>query len=233
MKLLDHILDLLFPPKCPFCRRVLDTAGICPNCEKVLPWTDDTQGLREGPGGLRCAAPLWYEGIVREGILRFKFQGASAAAEPLGELIARCAAERFSGEFDTVTWVPVSQKRLRTRGYDQAKLLAESACRPWNTTPVRLLNKPVDNPAQSGLSEAAARRANVLGVYEPCPGAEIQGKRVLLIDDICTTGATLTECIRVLKDAGAADVVCAAAALTRPHKSGRKTAANSSEIFTN
>ena len=223
MKLLDHILDLLFPPKCPFCRRVLDTAGICPNCEKVLPWTDYTQWLREGPGGLRCAAPLWYEGIVREGILRFKFQGASAAAEPLGGLLAQCAAEHFSGEFDTVTWVPVSKKRLRQRGYDQARLLAESACRRWDTKPVALLRKVEDNPAQCGLTEAAARRADGLGVYEALPGAE--GKRVLLIDDICSTGATLTECVRVLKDAGAKSVCCVAVALTREkkvHKTGKK-----------
>ena len=233
MKLLDRILDLLFPPKCPFCGRVMETAGICPDCEKKLPWTDEAQGIREGPGGLRCAAPLWYEDLAREGLLRFKFQGASGAAGPLGALIARCAAERFSGEFDTVTWVPVSRKRLRKRGYDQARLLAEAACRLWDTKPVRLLEKTVDNPAQSGLTEAAARRANVLGVYAPCPGAEIRGKRILLIDDICTTGATLTECIRVLKDAGAAEVVCAAAALTWPRKPGQKTAANSSEIFKN
>ena len=233
MKLLDRILDLLFPPKCPFCGRVMETAGICPDCEKKLPWTDEAQGIREGPGGLRCAAPLWYEDLAREGLLRFKFQGASGAAEPLGTLIARCAAERFSGEFDTVTWVPVSRKRLRKRGYDQARLLAEAACRLWDTKPVRLLEKTLDTPAQSGLTEAAARRANVLGVYAPCPGAEIQGKRILLIDDICTTGATLAECIRVLKDAGAAEVVCAAAALTRTRKPGQKTAADSSEIFKN
>ena len=221
--LLEALLNLLFPPKCPFCGKVLETPGICPACEKALPWTAEAEGLRQGPGGLRCAAPLWYEGLTREGLLRFKFQGASAAAEPLGELVARCAAERFSGEFDAVTWVPVSKKRLRKRGYDQAKLLAESACRRWDTKPVELLRKVADNPAQSGLTEAAARRANVLGVYEALP--EAAGKRVLLIDDICTTGATLTECVRVLKDGGAESVACAAVALTREkkvHKNGEK-----------
>lgn len=84
MSVLETILDLLFPPKCPFCRKVLDRPGICPKCEAALPWTEDADGLREGPGGLRCAAPLWYEDLAREGILRYKFQGASALAEPLG-----------------------------------------------------------------------------------------------------------------------------------------------------
>ena len=108
-----------------------------------------------------------YEGAVREALLRLKFRGGSALAEPFGELLARCAAERFGGEFDTVTWVPVSQKRLEARGYDQSRLLAEAVCRHWDTRPVQLLNKVQDNPAQSGLQGEAARRANVLGVYDP------------------------------------------------------------------
>lgn len=224
MSVLETILDLLFPPKCPFCRKVLDRPGICPKCEAALPWTEDADGLREGPGGLRCAAPLWYEDLAREGILRYKFQGASALAEPLGGLIVQCAAERFSGGFDTVTWVPVSRKRLRERGYDQAELLARAACRLWDTEPVRLLVKTEHNPAQSGIHDAAARRANVLGVYQPAEPEKIRGKRILLVDDICTTGATLTECVRVLRDAGAEDVVCAAAALTRLGKNVYKNA---------
>ena len=133
---------------------------------------------------------------------------------PFCGLIAGCAAEHFSGAFDTVTWVPVSPRRLRQRGYDQARLLAESACRLWETKPLPLLRKTVHNPAQSGLKEAAARRANVLGVYEAVDPERISGHRILLVDDICTTGATLAECARVLREAGAADVVCAAAALT-------------------
>ena len=191
---IHQLLDLFFPPKCPFCGKVLDHAGICPACEKALPWTEEGAGLRELPGGLQCAAPLWYEGKVREGLLRFKFQGARAAAGPLGELVARCAAERFSGAFDVVTWVPVSRRRLRSRGYDQARLLAESACRLWEVRPEQLLQKITDNPAQSGLTEEAARRANVLGVYEAAEPERIQGYRILLVDDICTTGATLAEC---------------------------------------
>ena len=226
MDLLEAVLDLLFPPKCPFCGKVQEKRGICPACRKALPWTEGDQGLKTLPGGTVCAAPLWYEDLAREGLLRFKFQGASAAAEPLGELIAQCAAERFSGEFDVVTWVPVSRRRLRKRGYDQARLLAESACRVWGVRPERLLRKTQDNPAQSGLTEAAARRANVLWVYEPVGPDIIQGKRVLLVDDICTTGATLSECARTLRSAGAAGVVCAAVALTREkekvHKSGEE-----------
>ena len=220
MKLFDALLNLLFPPKCPFCGKVQDVSGICPGCEKELPRISDAEAIKKGPGKFRCAGAVWYEHTVRDALLRFKFQGASDAAEPLGSLIAQCAAEQFSGEFDIVTWVPVSQKRLRSRGYDQAELLARAACRLWETEPVCLLKKTIDTPPQSRIQEAAARRANVLGVYET--SGDVAGKRILLVDDIYTTGATLGECVRVLKEAGADSVVCAVVAFTREqnvHKS--------------
>ena len=88
MSIFSSFLDLLFPPKCPFCGRVLDSVGICPKCEKELLWTNDTEALREDVGGLCCAAPLWYEDLAREGLLRFKFHGASGAAELFSRLCA-------------------------------------------------------------------------------------------------------------------------------------------------
>lgn len=223
MRPLDALLNLLFPPKCPFCGRVLDRPGVCRACEDTLPWLAEAGALWTLPDGSRCAAPLHYEGLVREGLLRFKFHGASAAAEPLGELVARCAAEHLSGEFDAVTWVPVSRKRLRQRGYDQAELLAQSACRLWETRPLRLLDKLRDNPAQSGLEDAALRRENVRDVYRA--SGDAAGRRILLIDDICTTGATLSACILALRTAGAETVVCCTAARTmgeKVHSSGKE-----------
>lgn len=220
MNVFGTLLDLLFPPKCPFCRRVVDGAGVCEVCEKTLPWTEGEEGLRTGADELVCAAPLFYEGAVRDALLRLKFHGADHLAQPLGQLLARCAAERFAGEFDTVTWVPVGPGRLKERGYDQARLLAESACRLWGTATESLLVKYGDNPAQSGLADGASRRANVLGMYEITPGARVTGRRILLIDDICTTGSTLTECVRTLRSGGAERVVCAAVARTRPERAG-------------
>ena len=223
MRFLDTLLNLLFPPKCPFCGRVLDRPGVCPACEPALPWLAEEDGLWTLLADVPCAAPLRYEGRARKGLLRFKFQGASAAAEPLGELVARCAAERFAGEFDVVTWVPVSRKRLRQRGYDQAELLARAACRLWNTRPVRLLDKRRDNPAQSGLHDAVLRRENVRDVYAASGAAA--GRRILLVDDICTTGATLSSCALALRQAGAETVLCCTAAravMEKVHKSGEE-----------
>lgn len=214
MKWTDAVLDLLFPPRCPFCGKICE--GVCSKCAPQVSYTAGKETLAEG--SLPCAAPLWYEGVVREGILRFKFRGGSSAARTFGELVARCAAEEFGGRFDTVTWVPVSKKRLRGRGFDQARLLAEEACRHWDTKPEGLLRKITDNPAQSGIQGAAARRANVLGVFETVPGTDLRGKHVLLIDDIRTSGATLKECARVLEEAGAEGVVCVTLARAREQR---------------
>ena len=219
MRMIDALLDLLFPPKCPFCRKVQDAPGMCPACEKSLPWTDEAHGLRTLRGGLLCAAPLWYEDSVREAIRRFKFHGGVSAAKPLGELIAQAAAERLSGEFDTVAWVPVSAKRLRQRGYDQSRLLAENACRLWGVEPEPLLRKIRDNPAQSSLDSAEDRWRNTQGVY--AAAGEPAGKRILLIDDVCSTGSTLVSAAKTLLAAGAAGVVCAAAVFPRPEEENR------------
>lgn len=67
MSLLSALLDLIFPAKCPFCGRVLDRPGICGTCRGELPWTEGADALRRGPGGFLCAAPLWYQGLAREG----------------------------------------------------------------------------------------------------------------------------------------------------------------------
>ena len=228
----DGLLDLLFPPKCPFCQQILEHPGICEPCQLHLPYIEETP-IRELGNGLRCAAPLWYEGDVREGLLRFKFRGARTAAGPMGMLLADIAAECFPGEFDTVTWVPVSKKRKRKRGYDQAELLARAACRYWDTRPVRLLVKSTHNPAQSGIHDDAARRANVLGVYDPIREDRIAGHRILLVDDICTTGSTLGECARVLQEAGAESVVCVTVAQARKKpEAGRPCGGNTQETRT-
>ena len=102
-------------------------------------------------------------------------------------------------------------------------LLASAAALELGEVAVETLRKGRNTEAQSGLDGDAARRANVLGVYEAVDPERISGHRILLVDDICTTGATLAECARVLREAGAADVVCAAAALTPLERdSGKK-----------
>ena len=211
MSLWGKLLDLLFPPRCAFCGALLDGEdGVCPACEAAL------RGL-EGPG-LRaldfgpCAAAFYYEGMVRQGIHGLKFQGRRQSAAVFARYMAEIAAEHFSGQFDAVTFVPVSEQRLRQRGYDQSRLLSEAMAALWDTQAEAVLEKVRDNPAQSGLSGAGARRDNVRGVYRIREGAQVAGKRFLLVDDVLTTGSTLSECAATLLAAGAAGVVSCALA---------------------
>ena len=201
----DAVMDLLFPRRCPFCGKITDGALLCTACAAVLPVTGE-HPTAEGTYG-RCAAPLYYERQVRDALLAFKFHGRMGGLDCFGEMLADCAAGSFPGEFDTVTWVPVSDKRKRERGFDQSYELCRAACRHWGVEPVAALRKVWDNPPQSGITAPEERRANVLGAYEP--GAEtVWGRRILLVDDVLTTGATMAECARVLRESGAAEVVC-------------------------
>lgn len=213
----DAALDLLYPPKCIFCRELTEREPICPKCAAVLPQTGD-DALRELGGGLRCAAPFYYEGCVRESLLRFKFHDCGHYARGYAEQMARTAALELGDGFDIVSWTPVSRKRRQERGYDQAELLARELCRLWDTAPLRTLQKTVHTPAQSGIAEAEKRRANVLGVYEAVNGEQWTGKRILLVDDILTTGATLREAARTLTLAGAAEVTALTVAMARSDK---------------
>lgn len=205
------LLDFFFPRKCPFCGRVAGRELLCEACKASLPRCDK---VRTGTFG-ECAAPLYYEGRVRDALLAFKFKRRIEDLNAYGVLMAEKAAEVYADRFDAVTWVPVSKQRLKKRGFDQSCMLCASLCVDWHTEPQETLRKVRDNPAQSGIGDPAERRANVLGAYEPVDPDAIAGKRFLLIDDIITTGATLTECVRVLKAAGAADVVCLTLAMAR------------------
>ena len=208
----DSLLNFFFPRKCPFCGRPAGKALLCDQCAKSLPRCEK---IRQGADFGRCAAPLYYEDAVRKAILDYKFHGKLGGLDCFGRMMAETAAERYSGEFDAVTWVPVSKRRLKKRGFDQARYLTASLCVDWHVAPLETLRKVADNPAQSGIDDPAERRANVLGAYEAVSPERFAGKRLLLVDDICTTGATLGACAQVLKAAGAADVMCLTLALVR------------------
>lgn len=215
-KLSRGILDFFFPRRCPFCGAVAGKELLCKKCLRSLPFTGE-HAVREGTFG-RCAAPLYYEDRVREAILQFKFKAKLGGMSCFGMLMAECAAEHYSGAFDAITWVPVSKKRLKKRGFDQTRYLTGSMCVDWHVAPIETLRKVTDNPPQSTLETEEQRRANVLGVYEAVNAEQFRGKRLLLVDDILTTGATLSECVRVLKEAGAGEVMCLTLAMSREKK---------------
>lgn len=216
MSALTRLAELFFVPKCVFCGRVLDSGGLCDECRERLPWLSGT--FRGVEFASKCVAPLRYEGLVRESLLRFKFSGKESYARQYGLFIAEAAEREVPGEYDIVTWVPVSGRRLRKRGFDQARLIAEETAKALGAECEALLEKRRDTPAQSRLDTPEERRANVSGAYAARKPEKTRGRRVLLIDDIITTGATASECARVLLMAGSEDVICAALASARKQR---------------
>jgi len=218
MSFFSNLLDLIFPPRCAFCRSFLKSGelGVCEKCLRELPYTG-SGSAQTGDFFTVCVSPLYYEGNVRESLLRFKFSEATGYASCYGRLLADCIKDELAGKYDLITWVPLSQKRLKKRGYDQSMLLAMAAALELDDVAVETLRKHTDVPAQSGVGSEEKRRANISGVYD-VPDAElVQARRILLIDDIVTTGSTLSECSRMLLTAGAESVVCATLARAR-HK---------------
>ena len=212
------INDLLFPPKCVLCGKVLERqeTDLCRGCR-----VDGPQCLKSSSrfSFLDSWVAVWYyEDYVRTSLHRFKFGRARQYADCYGRMLALRIQHEYPEGFDLLTWVPVSALRRFRRGYDQVELLARAVGRELGMEPVRTLKKVRNNPPQSGISGAAQRKANVLGVYRAVCPEQMEGKRILLLDDIITTGATAGECARVLLTAGAREVCCGCIAVVRHHK---------------
>lgn len=214
MNVLSWLLDLLYPPKCLICGKLLAThTPVCQPCMDTLPEYDGAApNVRFTQDG---AVSFFYEGTLRESFLRFKFGGSRWYAKTYGAWLAHTIADRLAGRYELLTWAPVSRARRAKRGYDQSELLCKEVAKNLSCEAVSTLKKVRNAPAQSAQSDAAHRRANVSGAYLPEKPERFAGKRILLIDDIVTTGATLAECSRVLLLAGAAEVVYAALAAPR------------------
>lgn len=211
MKLLTGLLDLLFPARCPFCGRTgPGKDGPCPGCEGADFWIPPEKRAFAGTHFVRCVCLGWYQDELKRSVRQFKFHNHPEYARAYGRELARSVRLFLPGAYDCVTWVPVSPERKKERGYDQARLLAEALAGELDKPALPLLKKCRDNPPQSSLRDFEARRANVAGAYLAPDPAAVFGRRVLLADDIFTTGATLEEGARVLRAAGAAQVVAAA-----------------------
>ena len=215
MKLYHFLMELLFPPKCVLCRKLLKNGEIdlCGACRADAP---EYPGKKINIRFLDSFAAVWYyEGNVRSSLLRYKFCNARSYSVSYGRILAMKLLREYPEGFDILTWVPVSRLRKLRRGYDQVELLAKAVGTELGLSPVPTLKKIRNNRPQSRMKDPAARKANVLGAYRVLETADVKGNRVLLLDDILTTGATAGECARMLRMAGAKEVHCAAVAAAR------------------
>ncbi len=221
----EKLLTILFPNHCFLCRAVLPMhqrlCGDClPRAPYILPPVCPQCGRSEDVcicGGHthafeRCVSPFYHEDMVRDSILRLKQEYDTAVAEGFAAEMAEVIRREYGGiAFDLVTSVPLHKKDLHARGFDQAQGLAVALARRLGLPYAAVLTKLIQTQPQKELT-AIRRRGNLLGVFDVT--AEVEGRTILLVDDVITTGSTLEECAKMLKIFGAAEVYAVTAAAT-------------------
>lgn len=217
-RLWNGLLELLYPPKCICCGRLLERVeqAVCASCAAKLAATDGGSCAQSGAWFGQCVSPFFLEGLVGDSLSQFKFHHREGNGDFFGQQMGACARENLAGAFDLITWVPVSRKRRWERGFDQSKVLAAWVAASYGTKPRATLKKQRNiMPLSQTKGGGEVRQALVKGIYDVVEPCSMTGKRVLLIDDIITTGATLNEASRVLILAGATEVCCVTAARSR------------------
>lgn len=206
------MFDIFYPARCILCDSLLpeNETDLCHSCRKEAPeWK---KGNFKISFVARWAAVWYYKDNVRQSLQRYKFLKRRHYSIVYGRLLAQRIHASGLEDFDVLTWVPSSFRRRWSRGFDHTALIARAAARTLGCQAVPVLRKIRHNPPQSRLKDFATRRANVLGVYRVRRRQPVAGKRILLIDDIVTSGATLSECAKTLTFAGADTVLAAAVA---------------------
>lgn len=240
-------LDVIYPPRCPYCGQVIETgAKTCGTCTPDRWRIDGPRCLRCGRNKNDCActsrrspkyyraiaAPFYFGGEVRSAIYRMKQEYSPIRI--LSEEMCAVLDGVYGGiSFDWITDVPMSGKKRRERGFNQAAELARSISAHTGVPYRELLVKRMETQVQHHLT-AEERRANVLGAYDLRRNAPVAGKKILLVDDVYTTGSTVTECAKILMFGGASYVYILCAAITLPVKNGNTgltKAHNSSSII--
>jgi predicted amidophosphoribosyltransferase len=198
------LVEAVFPAWCPGCGRPAEP--VCEACARTL---RSPPPLPPPPGVDRWLAPFAYEGVARELVARIKYRRTRATVPWLAERMAALLAAADEGaRVDLVTWAPTTAARRHARGFDHAEILARAVARELDLRARPTLRRRPGPPQTS--QPAAARRAgprfDASGVVLP--------PRVLLVDDVATTGATLAAAADVLRSRGAASVVALTAART-------------------
>ncbi|MCP4681941.1 MAG: ComF family protein [Desulfobacterales bacterium] len=242
MNLLNKLIDIIYPPRCPICNEFLlenihesGAVSICRTCASDfreiisplcpvcgVPFTHDMEEdhlcgecLEKRPLYETLRAPYYYEGAIMEAIHRFKYGEIRYLADYLGPLLAEFAENRVNRpDSFLIIPVPLHPKRLRERGFNQSLLLARHVSGQLKTELDFLSLRRVRYTQPQTTLAKDARRKNVKGAFQLKDPGLVKGRKVLLVDDVATTGNTLNECTRVLERAGCKKVFCLALART-------------------
>lgn len=222
-----NLVCILYPERCACCGRVIEIGDfLCEYCACTLPIikrpvcfscgaNKEACGCKNEKNGYDAiTTPFYYSGVISQAIRDFKFNSKKYIYRFLAFEMSECIKERYADErFDLICCVPMTNKKCRERGYNQSRLLAREIGKILCIEYCDLLIKLYDTPQQHGL-RADERKGNVIGVFDVNEKININGRKILLCDDIKTTGATLGECAKILKLAGADEVKCIVAAIT-------------------
>lgn len=207
-KIINKILKLIYPTKCVNCKRVANTY-ICKKCMIKLGIKLESHSDKYNKKNYKTHIYLFkYSEWIREKIIKYKFRNYTYLYRFFSECILEInKKDKFLERYDYIIPIPISKKRKKQRGYNQSELIAKEIVK--NVPNIGILSgiivKNVDNKPQSTLS-GEARRENVKGVYSInkniIKDIDISNKKVLLFDDIYTTGSTVNECAGVLRQLG-------------------------------
>jgi ComF family protein len=226
--LAKHFLNLIYPIHCASCEKplgALDETRVCPDClARIRPnpmprcrkcgrAADSTRICRECRTTKlhfdRAHSACLYEGPLKEIIHRFKYNGSLVLAGPLSRFMVDFVNNNPSvlEKIDMITYVPLGAGRLRKRTFNQSQALAAGLAEEFGIGLCHALSKTRSTKAQNELSRDR-RITNLNGAFRVRRGADVKDSRILLVDDVMTTGATLSECAKVLKGSGAKEVRC-------------------------
>lgn len=201
------ILHLFFPNRCPLCSEIIgENDRFCPDCTgKITLYT----GKFRISGATECFSALEYNKAVMPAVFLLKKGNCGNSAHAFGIYLADVLKNNhISEKIDIIVPVPMSKKSRRKRGYNQSELIAETVSAETGIPVRRAVQKIRDTKEQKTLGQAG-RKLNLKGAFQLTE--DISGKRILLIDDICTTGSTLSEIAMLCRKNGAEDVMCATA----------------------
>ena len=203
-KLKINILDLLFPPVCFGCKG--EGKWLCLECEKIYLSKPLIQRVL-GRGKIRVISlTKYHEENIKYAIYCLKYRSVKKYGEALGGLLAQKLPSRF---FDNSILIPIplSKSKIRERGFNQAEIISQKLAERFNRSICKALMKIKSGPSQVEMENKKERRQNIKGSFCLAENAgELRGKRIILIDDVVTTGATLLEASKVLRRAKPIDV---------------------------
>ncbi|MFC1700676.1 ComF family protein [Patescibacteria group bacterium] len=200
--MINFFLNLLFPIRCLGCRKKQEF--ICKDCLNKIPINNSHTKFKDSFLNGVIASSDYNNLLIKQAIFKYKYEFAKELAKPLGLLMANAMAQQFYPLTNIfLVPIPLHKKRLRWRGFNQAELLSKEISQQLNLPIADCLIRTKNTLPQMKINNAEKRRENIKNAFSlntvPKAKIRIQDKTIILIDDVCSTGATLEQCAKELK----------------------------------